>query len=387
MFNHKYEIRPSFYLDPASLRRRFQICGLAHLVFMPFLVFFVTMLFGLKNAYNWKSTKEYLGPREWSDTAKWTFREFNELPHVFERRLAPSYKSAEHYLGLFGSNEYIAAVGRVLVFIGGSFGAVLFAFAAINDAILLHVKIANWNLLWYAGLFGIFFSGGKALIPKPEAQSTSSRNLYAEIDEALETVSTFTHYMPETWKKRGWEMRTHYAFSAMYKYKAKLFASEVLSLIMAPYILAVSLANCSEAICEFVVATKADIHGAGEVCGYATFDFDTFNDEGEARNDMIAGSLAESIMQTGSICEATRRVPRPKARMGKMKHSLASFQVGYPEQCVCSWFTNTLSTDRRPIPIGRKSRRRTKFTKSPTTWVSMRSIENVKYTKKRLQSS
>lgn len=327
MFNHKYEIRPSFYMDPASLRRRFQICGIAHLVFMPFLLFFITMLFGLKNAYNWKSTKEYLGPREWTETAKWTFREFNELPHAFERRLSPSYRDAERYLGLFGSNEYLAAIGRILVFVGGSFAAVLFAFAAINDAILLHVKVANWNLLWYAGLFGIFFSGGKALIPKPEAQSKSGRNLYAEIDEALETVSAATHFMPETWKKRGWEIKTHRAFSTMYQYKAKLFASELLSLIASPYILCVSLANCSESICEFVVATKAELHGAGEVCGYATFDLSVFDDEGSLGNDMVAGSLAESIMQTGSILEATRRTPRPKTRMQKMRNSMISFKV------------------------------------------------------------
>jgi autophagy-related protein 9 len=380
MFNHKYEIRPSFYLDPGSLRRRFQICGLAHFVFMPFLVFFVTMLFGLKNAYNWKSTKEYLGPREWSETAKWTFREFNELPHVFERRLAPSYPAAERYLGLFGSNEYVAAAGRVLVFIGGSFGAVLFAFAAINDAILLHIKIANWNLLWYAGMFGILFSGGKALIPKPEAQSTSSRNLYAEIDEALETVSSFTHYMPTIWVKRGWEMRTHKDFSAMYKYKAKLFASEVLSLIMAPYILCVSLAKCSEAICEFVVATKAEIKGAGEVCGYASFDFETFNDEGDVRTDMVAGSLAESIMQTGSIYEATRRVPRPKARMGKMKNSLVSFQVSNVDS------VHVRRSDcfpvRLPIRIGILTRRSMKFTSSQKVQLLLHTTGNERRTTK-----
>ena len=33
MFNHKYQIRPAFYLDPAALRRRFVICGIAHAIF------------------------------------------------------------------------------------------------------------------------------------------------------------------------------------------------------------------------------------------------------------------------------------------------------------------------------------------------------------------
>jgi autophagy-related protein 9 len=335
MFNHKYQIRPAFYLDPAALRRRFQLCGIAHIIFMPFLLFFVTVYFGLQNAYDWKSTKQYLGPREWSIPAKWTFRELNELPHVFERRLAPSYKSAEDYLALFGTNELVAALGRILVFMGGSLGAVLFAFAAINDAILLHVKIADWNLLWYAGVFGVIYSGGKAMIPNAAAQPKSARNLFGEIDEALANVASHTHFYPETWQGRGWEHATYKAFSSMFKYKAKLFATEFASLILAPYILCVSLARCAEPICEFVLATRTEIPGAGEVCGYATFDFDKFGDErweGRTLGLMgpMAGSLAESILQTGNVEVATSRFPKPKARYGKMEKSFFSFKVRFP---------------------------------------------------------
>jgi len=334
MFNHKYQIRPAFYLDPAALRRRFQVCGIAHIVFMPFLLFFMTVYFGLQNVYDWKSTKRYLGPRDWSLESKWIFREFNELPHLFERRLGPSYNAAESYLQLFGSNEIITALGRILVFIGGSVGAVLFGFAAMNDAILLHVKIADWNLLWYAGVFGLIYSGGKSMIPTAEATPKSARNLYAEIDDALVKVAEHTHFYPDTWRGRGWEPATHRAFSNMFKFKAKVFVTELLSLFLAPYILCVSLARCAEPICEFVLASRTEVSGAGEVCGYATFDFDKFRDErwdgrtlGET--NPLAGSLAESILQAGSVDEATRRFPKPKARYGKMEKSFLSFKVSF----------------------------------------------------------
>ena len=146
MFNHKYQIRPAFYLDPSALRRRFILCGIAHAVLMPFLLFFLMLHFVLRNAYDFKSTQQYLGPREWTLSSKWMFREFNEYPHLFEKRLVPSYAVADDYLKLFGPNEFVAAAGRIVVFVAGSLGAVLFVFAAINDAILLHVKIADWNL-------------------------------------------------------------------------------------------------------------------------------------------------------------------------------------------------------------------------------------------------
>jgi|UPI0005819EBE autophagy-related protein 9 len=335
MFNHKYHIRPAFYLDPAALRRRFILCGIAHAIFMPFLLFFMTLHFGLQNAYDWKSTKQYLGPREWSLSAKWTFRELNELPHHFERRLSSSYKAAEGYLFLFGQNEVVVALGRILVFIGGSLGALLFAFAAMNDAILLHVKIADWNLLWYAGVVGVVYSAGKAMLPTAEAQPRSSRNLFAEIDDALANVATYTHHYPDTWRGRGWDQSTYKAFSTMFKYKAQLFMMEVASVFLAPYILCVSLARCADPICEFVLATKADVPGAGEVCGYATFDFDRYSDEmWEGRTlgtkEAMFGTLTESILRSGNVEEATRQFPKPKMRHGKMEKSFFSFKTCHP---------------------------------------------------------
>jgi autophagy-related protein 9 len=212
---------------------------------------------------------------------------------------------------------------------------VLIGLAAINDAILLHVKIADWNLLWYAGIFGVVYSGGKSMIPKAAAEPKSARNLFAEIDQAMAEVADHTHYYPETWKGRGWEQATYKAFSSMFMYKARLFAKELVSLVLAPYILCISLAKCAEPICEFVVATKTEILGAGDVCGYATFDFDKFCDETwDGRTiggDLMAGSLAESILQTGNVDEAMRHFPKPKARLGKMEKSFFSFKVRFTD--------------------------------------------------------
>ena len=40
---------------------------------------------------------DYLGPRTWSPLAMWRMREFNELPHVFQRRVNASIKPANQY--------------------------------------------------------------------------------------------------------------------------------------------------------------------------------------------------------------------------------------------------------------------------------------------------
>ena len=103
------------------------------------------------------------------------------------------------------------------MFVSGSLGAVLFALAAMNDAVLFHVKLGRWNLLWYAGALGVLFSAGKAMLPRDASSSSSSssssasarppyarRNLFAEMDAALAEVAAHTHYYPDIWRGRGW---------------------------------------------------------------------------------------------------------------------------------------------------------------------------------------
>ena len=160
MYNYKYQLRPAFYMDPSSLKRRFVICGVLQAIFMPFLLLFMMLYFFLQNTHQWKSTKQYLGPREWSNLSKWNFREFNELPHIFERRLAPSHEAAKYYLNLFTPSPIMTCLGRITVFVSGSFLAVLLALGTINDSILLHVKLGPWNLFWYVGITGVCFSAG-----------------------------------------------------------------------------------------------------------------------------------------------------------------------------------------------------------------------------------
>ena len=330
MFNHQRKIRPAFYGDPSSLRRRFLLCGVAHAVFMPFLLFFVTLHFFMLNVYDWQSTKEYLGPREWSSIARWTFREFNELPHSFERRMEPSYKSAASYFDMFARpSPFKVALGRLLVFVSGSLGTLLIAFAAMNDAILLHVKIGRWNLLWYAGVLGACFTFGKGLLPKSSSPhfGHARRNLISDMNVELEKLATHTHYLPDAWRGKGWDDKTKKAFAPMFQFKANHFAMEVLSIMVAPLILCISLPRCADKLCRFVRDSKVEVPGVGDVVGFSTFDFDSFEDEQWSGKGDVDQSSRISIRDTG---EGVKINDRPKSRHGKMEKSFFNFRSVYP---------------------------------------------------------
>jgi len=270
-------------------------------------------------------------------TFRWTFREFNELPHAFERRLGPSYSAAEDYLKLFTKSAAIASLGRALVFISGSLGAVLLAFAAVNDSILLHVKLGQWNLLWYVGILGITFSVGKGMLPDTEVHPPYIRNLFAEMDSALAKIATHTHFFPDFWKGRGWDNVTQQAISGMFQYKAKLFLTELVAVMFAPLILGISLPKCAEDICAFVQQIKMEVPGSGDICGYSAFDFDTFEDDSWEGRTMGVRTAQSSVchdglqppMTTESVSEPMNS-QMPKTQNGKMEKSFFSFKSVHP---------------------------------------------------------
>ena len=52
-----------------------------------------------------------IGGRQYTLYAQWKFREFNELPHFFKRRLHESYSVATSYIGQF-PNEKMKLIMR-----------------------------------------------------------------------------------------------------------------------------------------------------------------------------------------------------------------------------------------------------------------------------------
>eukprot|EP00003_Mantamonas_plastica_P018925 TRINITY_DN308_c0_g1_i1.p1 TRINITY_DN308_c0_g1~~TRINITY_DN308_c0_g1_i1.p1 ORF type:complete len:434 (-),score=110.88 TRINITY_DN308_c0_g1_i1:47-1348(-) len=80
-----------------ALQRSFRIWGVINLILSPFILVFLVIYFFFRYTQEFYRNPKKLGMREWTLFSKWKFREFNELPHVFERRLQASYQPAEKY--------------------------------------------------------------------------------------------------------------------------------------------------------------------------------------------------------------------------------------------------------------------------------------------------
>lgn len=58
-------------------------------------------------------------PRQWTPLSHWKLREFNEMPHFFQRRLAASYEPAQMYISQFPSTM-AAVIAQAMAYIAGS---------------------------------------------------------------------------------------------------------------------------------------------------------------------------------------------------------------------------------------------------------------------------
>ena len=125
--------------------------GLIHVLLLPFILLYMITHFFLENAQQFHIQRQYLGPRQWSPLAVWTFREFNELPHILDDRLQLSLRPTNEYLTLF-HNPHIAVLAQCGQYMCGSLIAILLAISVVDENVLMYVHALDHNLVWYLGM-------------------------------------------------------------------------------------------------------------------------------------------------------------------------------------------------------------------------------------------
>lgn len=193
MFNDQFNISNVFIKDVHGLQTRFIIVGIINIVLSPLLIIFMTIQFFLQNAQQFHTSRSYLGPRQWSLLALWKYREFNELPHVFELRMNKSYLPFNEYLALF-HNTYASLIGRVLAYVSGAFVAILLLVSIFDEAILLYINAYEHNMLWYLGICTAIYAASRSVIPD------ETKIAAADHETLVDEIASCTHYYNQQWK-------------------------------------------------------------------------------------------------------------------------------------------------------------------------------------------
>jgi autophagy-related protein 9 len=133
-----------------------------------------------------------IGGRKYTPFAEWKFREFNELPHHFTRRLDESYPTASMYIGQF-PNEKLTIIMRFVAFIAGSFAAVLLLATVLDPDLFVGFEVTpHRTVLFYVGVFGSILAVARGMIPE--------ENRVFDPELLIMDVIQDTHYMPDHWK-------------------------------------------------------------------------------------------------------------------------------------------------------------------------------------------
>lgn len=94
-----------------------------------------------------------------------------------------------------------------------------------------------------------------------------------DTEELIQEVIGYTHYMPDDWRDRLHSQSVHEEFGHLFEMKIMIFFTELMSVILTPFILWFSLPPRSAAIVDFFREFTVHVDGLGYVCSFAVFDF------------------------------------------------------------------------------------------------------------------
>jgi autophagy-related protein 9 len=280
----------------ATLKKRIRIFSLINLVLSPFLFIFVLAYSIFRYVEEIRNHPFLLGSREWTREALWKFREFNELPHIFQRRMYQSSPPAQSYVSHFPS-ALVGIVAKFLVFIGGAVAATLLLLGCLNQDLLLLGTLWGKTLIFYLGVFGGLVAVSRHFL-MPEV-------ILPDEAKYLEQVSVYTHYNPKSWRDpRSSVVRME--LLRMFTYSVKLYLKELLSILVVPWIFLYSLPASIETLLDFIQRHTVEVQGMGLICEFA--DFTKF----------------------GEMAKVANRPTLHRTHQGKLEKSLINFSVHHP---------------------------------------------------------
>lgn len=238
-----------------NLKKRIYIFSILNIFLSPFLFVFVVIYLICRYVEELRTQPSELGSRQWTRTALWKFREFNELSHLFSQRMYLSMEPTRKYLSQFPS-YIIGILARWILFMAGTIAVLLLVLGLLNQDLLLNASLWGKDLIVYLGICGGIVAVTRVLIP-PEI-------IIPESGKYLREISEHTHYSFD-------ENTAKEDIHNMFTFSVWIYIQEVLSILVAPYILLYSLPSKTEELLLFFRKYTTVLHDLGHVCSLANF--------------------------------------------------------------------------------------------------------------------
>ena len=248
-----------------GLRRRLRFAALLSILFAPWNIIRFSIFYFFRYYTEFTRNPARVSLRAFTPFAEWKIREFNELDHLFQRRIRQAYPFAVDYLKQFPKDK-TDQLCRFVAFVSGAFAGVLALATLFDSELFLGFEITEGRttVFWVSVMVGIFSVAHGAL-----PDETESHDPVLHLKEVL----MYIHYMPTHWKDRLHSNEVRAEFSALYQNKVLIFLEEIISLVLAPIILYRNSNDRCERIVDFFRESTVHVEGVGNQCNFAVFNF------------------------------------------------------------------------------------------------------------------
>lgn len=308
------------------LRKSFIIGSVLGAIFAPFAISAVSVYLVYRYVSEYHKDPEALGLYCFTPLARWKLRDFNELDHVYMKRINGAHSKIKEYLSQFVNKE-LEIVMKFISFMVGSMFLTLMVFSLFNSDIIVSLWETEKPIIFYIGILGavlVMFQNKKSEIP-------TEFDPCAKFDELIYLL----HYTPVSWATMS-SLERYHEVGKLFRYKWSIIFQEILSIVYCPLLLFFWLAPRSEKIVSFFRENSVEREKLRIICSCAEFDMykqfiRTDRHVDETDEDVITeeeNSASRELTREGGSMESRDALER--FLKSKMSASVLNFREAYP---------------------------------------------------------
>lgn len=257
IFSGQHNNRKRLIVDRQRMQTVVKILGFLQFFAIPFTLS-ILLIHYIVNFTTDLYTKRSIGPKEWTTYAKLLFREYNELPHIFNERIMKSYKFASLYEKKF-YNTMINIIFDKIIFIFGSYLTLLVILTFYDERMVMYIRLFDRNLLWFIAIF-------TSIISLARMMTTNPYDVDETEEEIMTKISEHTRYFPDEWKTKCHKLEVFNKFNSLYTYKITSVFFEIIAVFTIPVYMMTVLPKKMNGIIKLIEVNTIYDDKLGHIC-------------------------------------------------------------------------------------------------------------------------
>ncbi|EAY14463.1 autophagy protein, putative [Trichomonas vaginalis G3] len=249
-----------------KLKSRFRIVGVLMILIAPFALIYEILNTIFAYIESIRASPDDLSLRQLSPIVRFKAREFNELPHTFDKRVMKSYEWADLYLDQFNQSPLVPVM-RTFSFLAGSIIAIVFFVGIISDIPkVLGLEIfGGKTIAWLITILASVYAACKPPRPPTNMYGLGPDELFVELQKHIHLDLSDSRNSPHSWETYD---NVDRAYPPIWKHALINIASVIIN----PFLFIAILPLKASSIVEFVRRNSVENSEIGWICALGAFE-------------------------------------------------------------------------------------------------------------------